>query len=343
MSIKINYIKPLFIISILFFLFIAGFYYIHWRSLNANILEIKEQNRKYYEHLLTIKNYGPFQIDFKQINKKQVIIDPTEIEKINTHIKVLTEEVYKETNRAESIIDKDLDRLNLYIGVGIGFLTILGIFVPVLTNVLSVQDLRDKLGHITKNIDKMEKMEPKIEKAIFNSNTAIQNASTALAESKKVSELSSNINKIEKKTNEVIPKLNNIALHNSISRFFNISSIVITKAMRIQNYDGFINILIPIKNGFEECKNGNHSELENSSFKTIIDDFILFLQTDRFRLQSIFDKNLQKSFDELIILLNKLKNSSDDNENLNYQNLINKLDDIIQKFKDKNVKDKPAA
>lgn len=57
------------------------------------------------------------EIELTPLNKKQVIIKPEEIEKINSHIKILAEAVQNEKNRTETLIDKDLSRLGNYMAV----------------------------------------------------------------------------------------------------------------------------------------------------------------------------------------------------------------------------------
>lgn len=345
MSFKVNYTKLLFSVSIVFFILFASVFYFQWRNLNENIKEIKAQNNENYENILHKKDFGPFQIEYKNLNGKQVLIEPQEIEKINTHIKILTEEVFKESNKAENIIDKDIDRLNLYMAVGIGFMTLFGIFVPVLVNLLSTQDLREKISEILKKFKKVEEQEPKINKAIKDSESAIENSTNALSETSKFSDLSNKINKIEEKTEKVLPEINNLALQNTISRFFNISPIVLTNAIRVQNFQDFVNLLIPIKNGFIECnKNGSHTIKNNETFKRTIEDFILFLKTESFRFQSIFNSKLEnQKFDSLITLLANLKNSTVEKEAENYEKLIKHIEEIIELFKNKNVKNKPTT
>lgn len=345
MAIKLNYTRSLFFISILFFVIFSFLFFIHWQKLNENIGEIKKQNKENYESIYNKRDFGPFIIEFDSLNRSQVVVDAKEIDKINNHIKVLSEEVFRESNRAESIIDKDIDRLNLYMAIGIGFMTILGIFVPILVNLLGAQDLREKVNEIKEENKNFEKIIPKIEKANKDSKYAIANSTKALKESKKVLELETKINDLSEKTEKVAPEISNLALQSSISRFFNISPIVLTNAIRDQNFQDFVNLLTPIKNEFVECQgNKSHTINSNESFKSTIDDFILFLRTERFKFQSIFNARLDiKQFDKLIDLLTKLKESELTKEAQNYRNLIIHFDQLIELFTNKNVKDKPAA
>ncbi len=312
MSKEINHTKVLLWIAIPTFCLMILLIGLQWYNVQRNITETKDQNQKNFEKIYAIKDRGPFNIDYAKLNKKQVVIDPKEIEKINNHIRVLTEEVYKESNRAESIIDKDLDRLNLYMGVGIGFMTLLGVFVPILINVLSVQDLRDKQKDIESKTNEV------------------------LDKSKKLDEFSEKVGSVESKIGVVTLGLCNLNLQNAIARFFNISPIVLTNAVRKKNYQSFVDLLEAIKGAFEGCKvDTRHIIIENAPFKNTVDDFILFLETEKFRYQSIFTKTEVQEFDKLIRHLAALKNSTKDNETKNYKNLDDQINVIINIFKRK--------
>ncbi len=327
----------------IFFIIITILFYCHWKSINKNITEIKEQNKGYYEKLAEKKNYGPFQIDYKSLNKKQVVIDPVEIEKINNHIKVLTEEVQKETNRAESIIDKDLDRLNLYMAVGIGFMTLLGIFAPILINILSVQDLREKQQQIQEEFGELKKKD--IDKAIKNAEKAISESTTAIEKTKNLDSLSQKIDDVEKKAKENLPDVCNLILQNAIFRFFNVSSFILTEAHRKGNYNEFINILEAIKGGFEKCKNEKEHNIDNNnSFKFIIADFIIHLNSERFKVHPVFSEREDYNvFDVLIQELLKLQNSKDEDKEGNYINVIRQIQEVVNQFNSKNAKNQPTA
>ena len=294
-----------------FFAIIILLFYYHWKNVNQNIAEIKEQNKAYYEQIVEKKNYGPFQIDYKPLNRKQVVIDPAEIEKINNHIKVLTEEVQKESNRAESIIDKDLDRLNLYMAVGIGFMTLLGIFAPVLFNVLSTQDLKEIQSKLQTDFKY----------------------------------LSAKTHTVEKTAKENLPDICNLILQNAIFRFFNVSSFVLTEAHRKGNYSEFTSIMESIKSGFERCKNEKEHNIDNNnSFKFIIADFIIHLNSERFKVHPVFSEREDYNvFDVLIQKLLKLQKSKDEDKDGNFESVIGKIQEVIYQFKSKNVKNQPTT
>jgi len=347
-----NYTRILLNIAIPAFLLMTLLLIFQWCSINNNINEMKKQNQNNFETIDTLKNYGPLQIKYNQFNKRQIIINSEEFERANTYIRALTDEVQKQSDKTESIIDRDLNRLNLYMAVGIGFMTLLGIFAPLLTNVLTVQDLRDKQKEIDKefegikgDFDKLKKTESNIKKAISDSKSAIDNANKALEKSNKLDKFSEKVDAIEFKTQNITLGLCNIVLQNAIARFFNISSVVLTNAVREKDYQSFINLLEAIKNAFQGCKDDtNHVILENNQFSNTVQDFILFLETEKFRYQSVFStKKEVKEFDNLIRHLETLKDSNNDNESKNYKALNAQINVIINIFKDKHAKNQQAT
>jgi hypothetical protein len=340
-----NYVKTLIWISIPVFLLMISLLVFLWCSLDKNINDIKEQNKKNYESIASLEKMSLIEIELTPLNKKQVIIKPKEIEKINSHIKVLAEAVQNEKNRTETLIDNDLSRLGTYMAVGIGFMTLLGVFVPILINVLSVQDLRDKQKDIENEFDKLKTSEPNIKKAISDSQSAIDNANKALEKSKEIDGFSEKIGTIESKTKHMTLGLCNIILQNAIARFFNISSIVLTNAIREKDYECFTNLLEAIKRAFISCQaETNHVVLKNEQFSNTVQDFILFLETEKFRYQSVFSsKKEMEEFDNLIKHLEALKDSNNNNESENYKALDEQIDIIINIFRGKNVKNQPAA
>ncbi|WP_185218707.1 hypothetical protein [Sphingobacterium mizutaii] len=315
-----NYVKTLIWISVPVFLLMISLLVFLWCSLDKNINDIREQNKKNYESIASLEKMSLIEIELTPLNKKQVIIEPKEIEKINSHIKILTEAIQNEKSRTETLIDKDLSRLGTYMAVGIGFMTLLGVFVPILINVLSVQDLRDKQKYI----------EDKTDKALDSSN--------------KLDEFSKKVDSIESKTLNVSLDLCNLNLQNSIARFFNVGPLVLSRAISRNNFDKFVTLLEDIKIAFENCKNNeNHIITENNLFSKTVDDFIDFIDSEKFRFQSIFLKAEVEEFDNLIKHLGVLKDSNNDNESENYKTLDGQIDVIINIFKGKHVKNQPTA
>jgi hypothetical protein len=94
-----------------------------------------------------------YKIKPKKWNESRFALDSTDLENITSHIRLLIAENQKENYRAESIIDKDIDRLTLYMSIGIGFMTLLGIFIPILVNIVTSIDSRSDLEVLINKMD----------------------------------------------------------------------------------------------------------------------------------------------------------------------------------------------
>ncbi len=338
MTEKTNHTKVLLWISIPFFILLILISALQWYKLNENISKTKAENRKNYERLFKANTNGYFQIEVKKFDNKNVIIDKDEVNKINNHIDALTQEVKKESNRAESIIDKDLDRLNLYMAVGIGFMTLLGVFVPIFINFLSVQDLRDQQNQISKDFGELKSKQPDIKKAIDDSKTAISQASLAIDKTQQLDGLTEKITSIELRTKKAIPDICNLMLQNSIGRFFNMGPMILSKGSRKKNYKEFILLLAVIKNGFEQCNNDSDHTVATPHFRNTLDDFIISLETEKFQLHPAFnERNDYKVFQDLIQNLIELRESPEEEEEKKYKNVIDKIVEIITIFQSKNA------
>lgn len=287
-------------------------FFILWRTIDNGISELRKQTYARLDNIACEKSKTSLKIEFTTYDKKHVLIEPKEIEKINEHVRDLTEEVRKESNRAESIIDKDLDRLNLYMAMGIGFMTLFGIFIPLLVNVLTVQEVKDSQKELKAEL---------ILKA---------------AELKKTS---NKIDNIGKKTDGMLPDVCNLMLQTAIARFFNVGPLVLAEAKRAQNYDKFINLFNDIKKAFTICKETqDHTITGNHNFIHTIEDFIHFLKHGLFRSDFLFEtKDSYKEFEHLVEVLQALNKSTPENCAANYEAVENKIDEIIELLKNKNI------
>lgn len=331
---EVNYNKILLWICVVFFFCFSIGFGILWNNTNHNIQEIKDQNKDYFEKIKTIKSNGPIQIDFKKLNGRQAIINQKDVEKLNNHIDYLSEQVYNESNRAQSLIDKDIDRLNLYMAIGIGFLTIIGIFVPIVINVLNYQDLRDKqkvLNFKFKQIDQKG-----INKAIIDSAKAITDSTVALQSIEKVKGLNESVKNIEEEMSRSFPKVSTLILQYAITRYFSIVPYLIIDKGDIPNSDEsqYIQLLETIRNGFKECKvNERHSISTDESLKSTILDFSFFIRSPK-NHQSFLDREMTDKFASLSDSLRRhLTVENKEGENESYNNIDKKLNEIIDSIK----------
>ena len=335
-----NYNKTLFWISIVFYLSFIVLFYCRWKNTNDEISEIKKDNQEFFRKIQEQKSYGPFVIETKELNKKQVIIEPKEIEKINNHINNLSEKVYEEYHRAERIINNDIDRLNTYMAIGIGFMTLLGVFVPILINILNHQDLREKQKQLTDKVDGIDVQ--KIETAKTNSETAIEKSNEALQKSEQVDNLTSKIENIETTIRESFPKISTLILQSAIVRYYNLVPYLL--GVKQEDSIHFKDLIGQIKNGFSGCNSENTiSILSDTYYKSIIMDFIKYIENPR-NYTSFINKKTTSLFFELPEILNQFLSSIDiEEENSNCVRITNKLDEIINSINNINVTTESTA
>ena len=341
-----NYNKTLFWISIVFYLSFIVLFCCRWKNTNDEISEIKKDNQEFFCKIQEQKTYGPFVIETKELNKKQVIIESKEIEKINNHINNLSEKVYEEYHRAERIINNDIDRLNTYMAIGIGFMTLLGVFVPILINILNHQDLREKQKRLTEELECLKISirdipTQEIETAKTNSETAIEKSNEALQKSEQVDNLTNKIENIDTAIRESFPKISTLILQSAIVRYFNLVPYLLGSKQEDSTH--FKDLIGQIKNGFSGCNSENTiSILSDTYYKSIIMDFIKYIENPR-NYTSFINKKTTSLFFELPEILNQFLSSiSIEEENSNCVRITNKLDEIINSIDNINVTTEPT-
>jgi len=332
MSIEIKNNKTLFWISVIFFISFSIIYIVQWRSLNENIRNFKTQ-----QNLLILKQnarseFEPYQLDYKKLGNNRIIIKTSEFKKINDHVSFLAEQVSDESKRTQDLINTDLDRLNLYMAIGIGFMTILGIIVPVLVNVLNFQDLKEKqkeLDEEQKTIKKVfdDNKEP-VKKAIKDSNEAISKSQQALDLTNKINATEERVEKLDLST----AKISTLILQQAINRYVNVIPYIVI------NFDKnkFISVIDGVKAGFVECdSNPNHSIIKDDTLKTVISDFSYEINSAR-SLSVAINKEMYDLYVELSMALKNhinVKNTSEEIwSNKSILSILDKLIDAVTKY-----------
>ena len=346
MSMKINYNKTLFWISIIFYISFILLFYCRWEKTNEEISEIKKDNQEFFEKIQTQKNYGPFVLETKDLNKKQVLIETKEIDKINNHINNLSEKVYEEYHRAEKVINNDIDRLNTYMAIGIGFMTLLGVFVPILINILNHQDLREKQQQLTNKMGEIETAindipTQEIETAKTNSETAINKSNEALQSSARVADLTTKVESVEKVIKESFPKISTLILQSAIVRYFNL--VPYLQGKRGNDGTHFIDLIKSIKVGFNGCSTEDSISIVNDDYyQSIIRDFIRYIEEPRI-ISSFSNRKTTDLFFELAEILKCFLSSTNENEEENCTKITKKLDEIINAINNTDVTTEPTA
>lgn len=291
------------------FCFVCLFTFFWWQSTD-NLNSYKVEKDKQYNHLVKIKTNL---IDVDKIQQKDslIVLDKEAIIEINNNLNLLAEEIFNERNRAESIIDKDIDRLNLYMAVGIGFMTLFGIFIPILVNLLSVNDLKEKLKELTSNTEK------------------------ALAKSESIDTIKENLENIKIDINKINPEISTITLQIAINRLFNLSPSAIAKISRKGDFSLYANLFENIKQELQKCNsNQNHTIISSTSIRDTLNDFSEMLVNEKTQFNTFLDnRKILDNYTNLSASLKQLSNSTIENENDNYQTVCSQIENLIKQIK----------
>lgn len=291
------------------FCFVCLFTFFWWQSTN-NLNSYKIEKDRQYNHLVKIKTNL---IDVDKIQQKDslMLLNKESIIEINNNLNLLAEEIFNERNRAESIIDKDIDRLNLYMAVGIGFMTLFGIFIPILVNLLSVNDLKEKLKELTSNTEK------------------------ALAKSESIDTIKENLDNIKIDINKINPEISTITLQIAINRLFNLSPSAITKISRNGDFSLYSSLFENIKQELIKCNsNQDHKINSSTSFRDTLNDFSEMLVNEKTQFNTFLDsRKILDNYTNLSASLKQLSNSTIENENDNYQTVCSQIENLIKQIR----------
>lgn len=291
------------------FCFVCLFTFFWWQSTN-NLNSYKVEKDRQYNHLVKIKTNL---IDVDKIQQKDslMLLNKESIIEINNNLNLLAEEIFNERNRAESIIDKDIDRLNLYMAVGIGFMTLFGIFIPILVNLLSVNDLKEKLKELTSNTEK------------------------ALAKSESIDTIKENLDNIKIDINKINPEISTITLQIAINRLFNLSPSAITKISRNGDFSLYSSLFENIKQELIKCNsNQDHKINSSTSFRDTLNDFSEMLVNEKTQFNTFLDsRKILDNYTNLSASLKQLSNSTIENENDNYQTVCSQIENLIKQIR----------
>jgi len=291
---------------------------IYWWKSTQNLNSYKVVKDNQYNHLVKIKTNL---IDIDKIRQKDsiIVLNNAELVEINKNLNLLAEEIINEKNRTDSIIEKDIDRLNLYMAIGIGFMTLFGIFVPILVNLLSINDLKERLKELTTNTKK------------------------ALEKSEAIDKVTSNINNIQCNLDKLNPEISTINLQISINRLFNLSPSAITRISRNGDYSLYSSLFENIKQELVRCNSDeNHKINCSTSFRNTLNDFAEMLVNEKTLFNTFLDRRkILDNYSELSTSLRILSNSNIEDEKGNYQIVISHIENLINAIT--NAKNKPTA
>jgi ElaB/YqjD/DUF883 family membrane-anchored ribosome-binding protein len=195
--------------------------------------------------------------------------------------------------------------------VGIGFMTLFGIFIPILVNLLSVNDLKEKLKELTSNTEK------------------------ALAKSESIDTIKENLENIKIDINKINPEISTITLQIAINRLFNLSPSAIAKISRKGDFSLYANLFENIKQELQKCNsNQNHTIISSTSIRDTLNDFSEMLVNEKTQFNTFLDsRKILDNYTNLSASLKQLSNSTIENENDNYQTVCSQIENLIKQIK----------
>jgi len=126
-------------------------------------------NRSQYKFNNSIKTNSfqlknPFLVLKPDTTAKKYYLQEDDIEKLNNHIEYLAKMLETEIDRNQRNAEFNIDRLNLFLTFGIGFLALIGGLLPLAVNFISKHDIESRLIDIEKRAWKSEETVQNAEK-----------------------------------------------------------------------------------------------------------------------------------------------------------------------------------
>lgn len=281
-KIKLVSNKFILIITVISMLLIIALFVFQWFYVKNHFELLKNEQLKTKS---AQKDVSTFYFEFKKTNDKQIILSPAEFKKMYEHVNGLAEKVSEESQRTKDIINQDIDRLNLYMAIGIGFISILGIFVPILVNILSFDDLKNKQKIQDDKLNSFESKEVILSAKINSLDESVKKIplaelNSAIEKSQKVDIIAQTVTKLENTINETIPEVSVMIFQTAVIRFFYLSPILMSNLIREQDGTTLASLVESIKDGLINCNRTNTNKDVN--FQTALRDFKLFIGDTRF-------------------------------------------------------------
>lgn len=87
---------------------------------------------------------------------KKFYFNEKDISELNNHVEYLTKKLETEVDRNQRNAEYNIDRLNLFMALGIGFLALIGGLLPLAVNFISKHDIETRLKEIEKRAEESE-------------------------------------------------------------------------------------------------------------------------------------------------------------------------------------------
>lgn len=315
-------LNPLIVLIGVLIIILTLFLAINYRATQSDISEIKRTSFQKIDSLVSKLSKNDFNFDTTKRVGNKVLIDPLDVQKITSQIKLLIVENQKENYRAESIIDKDYDRLTLYLALGIGFMTLLGIFTPVLVNLITSIDTKSKLVEFKIELEKINKSSELTKKELNQTKTKLGNS---IAEIRAITQLAGVTKKELEDLKQTFAsaevKLAHLKIQNAVFRLMNISTMPSLELLQDYQRTYILGQFTTIINGFIEYSN-------LISFSSIVEDLEMVFNDDFVNM--IVRINLKEGDDLAKEVVESLKNYMSGEGDDQIKDITAKLEEFVK-------------
>lgn len=273
---------------IIFVTLIFGIFYI-----KNNLNENKESFEKFKYDKLIVTN--PIKINENELTEAKITVSKENIDILNAHLNYINSRNEEAIELSHKTIDNDIDRLNTFMAVGIGLLSLFGVVLPIATTFFQTESLKSKIVDIDNKLIKIDDIEEKMKKI----------------DEIKIDAVSNKVKTIE----EHIPTLHILTLQYYIGRLLNLDR------NEIPNRNDYLqNVLSGIRQEFGFFNNSSFKR--DQLFNSILDDFKNGI---RFHLTSLSELSSSRTGQSSVNMLNtELDNLISGNGSID--NLITALD-----------------
>lgn len=274
----------------------------------------------------------------KQVNNplKTLKVDATktiklreeDLQKFNDHIDYLSDKVEGEVKRTQENNQYDIDRINSFLAVGIGLLTIIGGLLPLAVNFISKEDLDKRMDNIQKDIIKIQTAsglakdaadgakitaDEASQKAEIASSTVEGLDSKVIDTDKKITVLKDEITPLKDGLKEVkeatrkIPYIDLLVFQNAVAKFTSTDALkLFLGASRYTDVATYLQNLISAIDSFDNDLFENNPDFDVKYFKNVVTELKLALRMGPIR--RIPDgRSFQEKIDEVILQLFKFE------------------------------------
>lgn len=260
--------------------------------------------------------------NLKTDSTKTIRLTEEQLQKFNEHILYLSEKVESEVIRTQQNNQYDIDRINTFLAVGIGFLAIIGGLLPLFVNFFSKEFLEkkmDALGESAIGISSVAATAKQIaDKAKEDADKAKEDAERANGKikgfegiieqiGKDIEPLKKDVEKVKEATKKV-PYIDLLVLQNAVAKFTSTDALkLFIGSNRYEKVAAYLQNLIAAIDSFDNDLYENNRNFDENYFKNIIMELKLAFRLGPIR--RIPDgRSFQAKIDEVILHLEKFEN-----------------------------------